>query len=351
MGIVELLFVVVVVVVLPLFAFLGLISLGIVIWSWKRIGPYFVAFGRWVSDWRNIVPLGCLGFLAIVLTILVAMLLPPELSAARYALLAVVLLVGAIVSFVAAGVWVVRFGSWFWSGYRRSFWNVSGTLYESLWRGMSTGGAGTQGRRRAGDGKTRMGTPVPQSGEKPGASPGPTARRVPASRRSWLFAFIWGRSQQPAPKPRVPVRSSEAETEGAIRSREPALPPRVPAKQKPGLRPLAWRLGLLGRPRGVKGKSQTAATKTTAETSGKPVAPPTPAVSEGQPTRTVAPAKPVDGKAKPAIVTAAKPRRGISARIGGVARSVTASLEAARRRFWAGVFWVLRLLHLGGKRR
>lgn len=366
MGLIELVFLLGMVLVLPLLVFMSLICIGIIIWSWKRVGPYFVSFGRWVSDWRNVVPLGCLGVLAIVLTILVAMLLPAELSFVRYVLLGAVLLVVFIVAIVALGVWVVRLASWFWNGYRRGFWDMFERLYETLWTGMSGRRTGTQARRRGRGMQIRTGQAAAQSGEAPAATARPVTRSVVPTKRSgldafWLFALIWGRPRQAVRKPGPLAKSPEAQTQTTVVARESTTPPRVPTKQKAGLQPLLWRLGLLGRPRGVRG-AKPGAPKGTAETPEKPVAPAPPMVSQPRPSVATPAAKPAEAKPKPPIVLRAKPKRGVLGAFGGVGRSIVGSLEALRKGFWVGVFWVmgkaragvkgvLRLLHLGGKRK
>ena len=59
-----------------------LIALTLSLWCWKRVGPYIINFGRWMSDWRNLVPGAVLLFLGYMVA-WVLMRLPNPLRDAR----------------------------------------------------------------------------------------------------------------------------------------------------------------------------------------------------------------------------------------------------------------------------
>jgi hypothetical protein len=354
-------------VLLPVVLFFGLVGLALFVWSWRRIGPYFVNLGRWIADWRNLIPLGCLGALAILGIVLFTMILPPELSLLRVILLVMVVLVGFVLAIFAFIVWTVRLAAWFWPRFRRAFWGY----LERLWNGISTEGRAKA--RRPGKGqppptKVAPGEPTTDAGPALiGARPAP--RGAPPARRSWLdlswlWASVWGRPQRAAKKPKPVAKSPQSQAQAAA---EPTTPARVPAKPKAGLRPLIWRLGLVapwlqGKRGGPRAKPKPSAPKKTAETLDKPITPAAPMASQPRPTVTVPAVKPAEAKPKPTTAVRPKPKRSMLGAIRGVGRSMVAAVEALRKGFWLGIFWVmgkaragmnyiLRLLHLGGRRK
>jgi hypothetical protein len=72
--------------------------------------------------------------------------------------------------------------------------------------------------------------------------------------------------------------------------------------------------------------------------------------------------KPAEAKQKPTVVIRPKAKRSVFGSLGAVGRSAGAGVQSLRKGFWLGIFWViakaragmnyiLRLLHLGGRRK
>jgi hypothetical protein len=371
MDLAGLLVVVALVAIVPLAVFLGLVCLGILIWSWKRIGPYFVSFGRWVADWRNFIPLGCLGILAIISIVLFAAVLPEELSLLRVLLLGLVGVVGFFFAVFAILLWTVRLVAWLWPRFRREFWLNLQRLWDFVWKGVS-------GERRAGTRRQRGEPPpplrraattraqtdvaaAPSSGDRPTvlATPPPRQSRFGVS---GLWAAIWGRPQQPVTRAKALPKDAEGEAQAAAR-RDQLRPPRVPARPRTGIRPLLWRLGLLGgRPAGRKASRKVPPTAASPDTGrGSPNAPVSAVGSQPQARVAMPGTRPADAKQKPPFVAESKPKRGVAPTAGTFWGAIANGAESARKGFWVGVFWtgrkarggvdyMLRLLHLGGKR-
>jgi hypothetical protein len=372
MDILTTILIIVAVLVLPVILFFGLIGLALFVWSWRRIGPYFVDFGRWIGNWRNYVPCGCLLFGGIVLLVLVAAILPQQFDILRIFLLVVVAIAFSVCSMFAAIIWSIRLGRWLWSRFRQGFWDYLERLWSMVWRGVSS--EGRAGAKRPAAGRrapTKAAAGRPLAGNVVASSPAgvvPSARAMGPRRRSWLdlswfWALVWGKPQKKrADGSKLVAERPEpqAQTAAAV---EPSAPTRVPARPKAGLQPLMWRLGLLGRPRRPGGKPKTGVSKGAAEIPGKPVPPAVPpAIGQPRPTVAGPAAKPVEAKPKPTVVVKPKPRRGIMSAISRVGSRVANALDGVRKGFWLGVFWtgrkaragvnsILRLLHLGGRRR
>jgi hypothetical protein len=367
MDMVTIILILLAVIVLPILLFFGLIGLGLFVWSWRRIGPYFVDFGRWIGNWRNYVPCGCLLFGGIVLLLLVAAILPQQFDILRIILLVLISIILAVCSVFAVIIWSVRLGRWLWSRFRKGFWEYLERLWNMLAKGVA--GEGTVKVRRPAKGRQ----PPAKAGAEPtigvGAltvGPKPAARVTPPARRSWLdlswlWASVWGKPRKAARSPKLIAKSAEGQVQPATAA-GPTTPPRVPTKPKAGLRPLMWRLGLLGKPRQPGGKPKPAATKGIVESPGKPLGPVPPMVSQPRPSVTAPAEEAAQAKQKPTVVLGPKPKRSALGPIGRLGRSIGGALEGLRKGFWAGAFWVgrksrggvdsiLRLLHLGGKRR
>lgn len=107
--------------ILPFVLLAGMASLALLIWSWKRIGPHCVNFGRWVGDWRNFTPLSILGILA-AMTLVVFLYILPQLRTFWIILLVVHGIVTIACLTFAIIAWTLWFHRWFWPRYRSFFW-------------------------------------------------------------------------------------------------------------------------------------------------------------------------------------------------------------------------------------
>lgn len=107
--------------VLPFALLAGMASLALLIWSWRRVGPYCVNFGRWVGDWRNFTPLSILGVL-MAMTLVVLIYILPQLRIFWIVLLAVHGIVTIVCLTFAIIAWTLWFHRWFWPRFRSYFW-------------------------------------------------------------------------------------------------------------------------------------------------------------------------------------------------------------------------------------
>ena len=222
---------------IPILLFFGLVGLAILIWSWGRIGRYFINLGAWLGDWRNFVPLSVLG----VLSLIVVYVILPIVGVPRIFMLILLilqLLVTLVVFVFALIAWTVALFAWFWPRWRRLVWGG----FVSLWGAMPTR-SGDRRKRRPGptaEGPTRKQPPQkrsapasfwdmmmgkPSKPAKPAASPQPSVANVQPSRerapakRSWfgtLWAFMLGKPQPKRQQQARPTRvGTSDETLGA----------------------------------------------------------------------------------------------------------------------------------------
>ncbi len=203
-----------------------LIALTLSLWCWKRIGPHVINFGRWMSDWRNLIPGGCLLFLGYMVA-WVLMRLPSPLQMLGMLLLGIlvaVTVVGGAFAFVALSA---RAAGWFWVIYKRQFWLWADDFVDVMWK-RTPAAVPTRASRRPPSGAS--GTAAEAS--LPG--PGPGVRRVPRKRSS--AAAFWDLLLgNPQPKRRRPPPSTVQTTDQALgpslrrAGRGPSLPGAAPA--------------------------------------------------------------------------------------------------------------------------
>ena len=192
MNIVAMLVVLVILVAIPVALFFGLLWLTMLIWCWRRIGPYFVNFGRWMADWRNLVPCGCMVFLSLILLLVVV---PMVLGGAVRTLgLVVLALVVVVCGTFAMIVLTARAIQWFWVGYRRRFWRWMNSILDLLWRRMPETIERMPGIRAEG---ARPATTQPSLKKQASAGVHPSVQPpsgAPAAKRSWFRSF-WALSK------------------------------------------------------------------------------------------------------------------------------------------------------------
>ncbi len=107
--------------ILPFALLAATAALALLIWSWKRIGPYCVNFARWAGDWRNFTPLSVLGTL-MLLALVVFVYIVPQLRILWIILLVVHGIVTMVCLTFAIIAWMLWFYRWFWPRYRSFFW-------------------------------------------------------------------------------------------------------------------------------------------------------------------------------------------------------------------------------------
>src|SRR5512137_1325103 len=108
MGILYGIGILVALLVAPFAILAGMASLALLIWSWGRIGRYFVNFGQWVGDWRAFIPLTIIGTAYLLLIVLINYLLP-QLRILWIILLVLHLVVTAVCLLFAMIAWTVWF--------------------------------------------------------------------------------------------------------------------------------------------------------------------------------------------------------------------------------------------------
>jgi|GEM_PF-4780252 len=377
-------------VIVPLALFFGIIAVAVVIWSWRRIGPYFVNLGRWSADWRNFIPLSCGGLLGVILLIILAAVLPAVL---RIPIL-IVLIVGAVIFIIFATiVWGVRFLHWFWPRYRVRFWNVLQWFWDLVWKGIP---GQLERRMPGGPTPTRRvppkqplptrstGAASTQSTTATPGSPSPDVRRPPVRRSwldlEWLWGFIWGKPEQG----RVKQPQKKAATGEASQTQAAGPVPVEPSTGKPkaGLRPLTWRFGLafaqiraliLGKP-SQKPKGAGAEKTGIQQQSSRTVAPSAEALKQpsraGQVKKGPKPAKRLlssigdrfadaidtvrewpasfialfrrkpKNASKSTSVVKSSPTSVIGQGAKSAGKGVIGAVESVRRTFWVGLFWI-----------
>jgi hypothetical protein len=241
---IQLIITIVAIIALPFVLFFGLVSVAIVIWSWKFIGRYLVNFGRWLGDWRNFVPLSILG----VLTLIFLFIIFPLLGLPRIftLILMVLLLLVTVVIFLFASIaWTVAFSRWFWPRWRRLVWGWFLSLFGSL------GSSGSKARRKRAKppGKPSPGTQVPAGGQPP----------EKRSILSTFWALMLGKPAKPTRVEPVPSSGPEPGTQ----------PPKKRAPVKRSMLGTFWAL-MLGKPaKPVKPKAAPVRVQTTEQSLGQ----------------------------------------------------------------------------------
>ena len=240
----EMIFVTIAIVVLPIALFFGIVGLAIFIWCWNRIGRYFINFGRWLGSWRNFIPLSILGVLFLILIVVVLPIV--GLSRTLLAVLLVLFLLATIVIFLFALVaWIIRFCQWFWPPYRRLVWSGISSMWGSL-------------PQRSG--KSRRRVSKPSSGPAPDRHP-PVGRQQP-SKGSWLGSF-WALMMGKPSEPARPIQPLAPVTEPSTR------PPKSSAPVKRSWFASFWAL-MLGKPaKPVNRKAASVKVKTTEQSLGQ----------------------------------------------------------------------------------
>lgn len=178
----QLLIVLALMALVPIFLFFGIIGLAIWIWCWNRIGRYFVNFGRWLGDWRNFVPLSLLGILFFVIIFVLATIGVP--TTLLYILLFPFLLATVVIFFFAFIAWCVAVSGSFWPWWRKLVWSGFVSIFRVLPRGD-----GGRKRRRVGAARPPEGTPPKADGKKP---------RAKRSLMDSVWALILGKPSRPA---------------------------------------------------------------------------------------------------------------------------------------------------------
>jgi hypothetical protein len=183
----------------PLILMVLLIALTLSLWCWKRVGPYIINFGRWMSDWRNLVPGACLLFLG-YMVVWVMMRLPNPLRTlglVLFTILVVATVVGGTFALVAL---TARAAQWFWVVYKRQFWQWVDDILDVAWKRKPAAVQAGAARRPP---SAAAGTAAEAS--LPG--PGPAVGRQPPkrSRTSTFWDLLLGKPPQPRRKPLRPA--------------------------------------------------------------------------------------------------------------------------------------------------
>jgi len=405
-GIIGTIIIVLIVVALPFVLFFGLIGLTLTIWCWRRIGPYFVNFGRWLANWQNLVPCSCMGCLGLILLLVVVpLILPASLGILRVIGLILLAVIALICGTFVLIVLTARLFIWGWPRLRRWFWQFPPRLGDLLWKRLPDiverkMPGGPQARQTKPTGKPAVGL----DSTKDGAPAEPQTQAMPPERRSWLdmawlWSILWGKTQQPVRK--KPTAASPASAAGTAQPKPLASvqhpskrsrfsvsfiwsmlwgKPQQPVKKKPkagavlsetqsqvvvsipektkagvaskprtGLRPLTWRLGVF----------VSSMRRRMQRMWGKP-APPGKNMMKAQ-SKTNATATPPASQSTPAV-PGIKTQQAKEKPSKGAGNGLMAAVNFVRKRFWLSVFWVvekvrtgvgliLRLLHLNGRKK
>lgn len=400
--------IIVIVVLLPIILFFTLVGLSLALWCWRRIGPYFVNFGRWTADWRNLVPCSCMGCGCLVfLLVIVPLFLPHSLGILRILGLIVLILILLVFGIFALIALTVRMLNGGWPRFRRWFWRFPPRFWDLVWKRIPAmvekkmpGGPPTDQRELPGKPTTSTESTTGEPVVKPESRAMPPERR-PWLDMAWLWSILWGKPQQPARKkptdaspasaagaaqpkplasvqhptkrsrfsvssfwgmlwgkPQQPVKkktktnvvSSQVQSQVTISTTEKAKARVAARPPRTGLRPLTWRLGLFvswlkRRMQRMWGKPAPTG-KNTMKAQSKPNAPTAPLASQSTPAAAVPGIKTQNGKGKPSK---------------GARSGLMAAVNFIRKRFWLAIFWVvervrtgvdliLRLLHLNGRK-
>jgi len=377
--------IILVIVLIPPILFFGLVGLTLAIWCGRRIGPYFVNLGRWLSNWHNCLPCSCMGCTTFILILVATAFILP--SSLRLPLVLLVVFAVLLALLFTTPVWIARVFSWAWPRFRQWFWQFPPRLGDLLWKRLpDMVERRMPGGPQAGQGKsTRKPVAGPESTTAE-ATTEPQTQAMPPEKHSWLdmawlWGILWGKPQKPVrkkptvaspasaagaaqPKPLASVQPSGKRSRFSVSSLWSMLwgKPQQPVKKKPkagavlsetqsqvvvsipektkagvaakprtGLRPLTWRLGVL----------VSSMRRRMQRMWGKP-APPGKNTMKAQ----SKPNTPATATAEPSKVR------------GGP----TAAVNFVRKRFWLAIFWVvekvrtgvnfmLRLLHLNGRKK
>ena len=237
MDLVLILVLVAAVALLPVFLFFGVVGVAVLIWSWARIGRYFINFGRWLGNWRDFIPLSILGTLFFAVLLLMIVLLP-QVRILWIILLILHLIVTIVCLQFALIAWTVWFCQWFWPGYRRRVWGAFSWIYGQPQRSS---------RRR---------TEAPRPG-RPGQTGKAEPGGQPIEKRSWL-AILWAALLG---KPSGPARLiPEPETQPG------AQPPKTKLPEKRSWFGTFWAIMLGKPPDRVKAETKRAKVHTTEQT-------------------------------------------------------------------------------------
>jgi hypothetical protein len=197
--IIALVVLIAVVIMVPLALFFGLLWLTMFIWCWRRIGPYFINFGRWAADWKNMLPCGCLVFASLIVLLLVVPLFLPSI----FRTLGIVLVVFIVLFFGAFGavVLVIRLTRYAWGFYRPRFWKWMDYVWGFLWLRAPR----TIERIMPGSPAGRAGS----STSRPSSRGAPPAGAQVTGKRSGLARF-WDLMLGRAPRPAKSAAALEA---------------------------------------------------------------------------------------------------------------------------------------------
>jgi hypothetical protein len=238
----EMIYVTMAIIAIPIALFLGIVGLAIFIWCWGRIGRYFINFGRWLGSWRNFIPLSIIGVLSLILIVVVLPIV--GLSRTLLAVLLVLFLMATIVIFLFALVaWIIRFCQWFWPPYRRLVWSGISSMWGSLPQGSG------KSKRRVSKPPARL-----ASDRRP-----PVGTQQPA-KGSWLSSF-WGLMLGKPSEPARPTQPLAPVTEPSTR------PPETSTPVKRSWFASFWAL-MLGKPQPKRQQAQPTKVQTTEQTLG-----------------------------------------------------------------------------------
>jgi hypothetical protein len=265
----------VLVAMIPFALFLGLIAVALLIWSWARIGRYFINLARWLGHWQNFVPMTIMGIIYFLLLVVLWQFLLPQLSIVWIVLIVLQIAITIVCLIFAAIAWVVWFHRWFWPIYRRWLWRVVFNLFRQP--------AGMPRRRPVASG----GRPKPVAGPTPATEPG--AEQRPPQKRSMQGSFWNLMLGKPAQRAR-PVAAVQPGGTGVRPAAESA-----PARRS--FLSSFWAL-MLGKPQPKSRRPRPRSVQTMEQTLGASGAmAATPVVESGIPGKAPAKARP-DGKQK-----------------------------------------------------
>lgn len=183
----------------PLILMVLLIALTLSLWCWKRVGPYIINFGRWMSDWRNLVPGACLLFVG-YMAVWVMMRLPNPLRTLGLVLLTILVMVTVVGGTFALVALTARAAQWFWVFYKRQFWHWVDDILDVAWKRKPAAVQARPARRAP---SAAAGTAADASLPGPGPAAG---RRAPKrSRTSTFWDLLLGKPPQPKRKPLRPA--------------------------------------------------------------------------------------------------------------------------------------------------
>jgi hypothetical protein len=189
--------------ILPFATLAGLVSLAVLVWTWGRIGRYFINFGRWIGHWRNFIPLSILGTIHIVVLLLLTFLILPQLKILWIILLVLHLIFTSVCLDFAIIAWTIWFCQWFWPAYRRFLWGRLSWLFGQPQRGKTRQAGGKVGDR------SKPITRPPTDRQPPVGSQPPKKRSMLGS----LWALMLGKSTKPTRAEPMPSSGPEPGTQ------------------------------------------------------------------------------------------------------------------------------------------